>query len=33
MRYNTFRLVDEIAKIQPQVAQSVSNLQHDAIEA
>ena len=33
MRDNTLRVVDEITKIQPQVAQSVSNLQHDTIEA
>ena len=33
MRDNTLRVVDEITKVQPQVAQSVSNLQHDTIEA
>ena len=32
IRDNTLRVVDEIAKVQPQVAQSVSNLQHDTIE-
>jgi len=33
MRDNTLRVVDQFAKDQPQVAQSVSNLQHDTIEA
>lgn len=33
LRDNTLRVVDEIAKVQPQVTQSVSNLQIDAIEA
>lgn len=32
IRDNTLRVVDEMAKVQPQVAQSVSNLQHDTIE-
>ena len=32
IRDNTLRAVDEIAKVQPQIAQSVSNLQHDTIE-
>ena len=30
---NTLRVVDQFAKDQPQVVQSVSNLQHDTIEA
>lgn len=30
---NTLRVVDEFAKVQPQMVQSVSNLQHDTIEA
>ena len=32
IRDNTLRVVDEIAKVQPLVAQSVSNLQHETIE-
>lgn len=32
IRDNTLRTVDEIAKVQPQVAQSVSSLQQDTIE-
>lgn len=32
MRDNTLRVVDEIAKVQPQVVQSVSKLQQDTIE-
>jgi hypothetical protein len=32
IRDNTLRAVDEIAKVQPQMSQSVSNLQHDTIE-
>ena len=32
IRDNTLRVVDEMAKIQPQMAQSVSNIQHDTIE-
>lgn len=32
IRDNTLRAVDEIAKVQPQVAQSLSNLQHETIE-
>jgi hypothetical protein len=33
LRDNTLRIVDEIAKVQPQLVQSVSNLQIDAIES
>ena len=33
IRDNTLRVVDQFAKDQPQVVQSVSNLQHDTIEA
>jgi hypothetical protein len=33
LRDNTLRVVDEIAKVQPQVTQSISNFQIDAIEA
>jgi hypothetical protein len=33
VRDNTLRAVDEIAKVQPQIAQSVSNLQLETIEA
>ena len=33
LRDNTLRVVDEIAKVQPQVTQSVSNLQLETIEA
>ena len=33
LRDNALRVVDEIAKVQPQVAQSVSHLQLDTIEA
>ena len=32
IRDNTLRVVDEIAKVQPQLAQSVFNQQHEAIE-
>jgi ATP phosphoribosyltransferase len=32
LRDNTLRLVDEIAKVQPQFAQSISNLQLDNIQ-
>ncbi len=32
IRDNTLRAVDEIAKVQPQMSQSVSSLQHDTIE-
>jgi len=33
IRDSTLRVVDQFAKDQPQVVQSVSNLQHDTIEA
>ncbi|MEO9294598.1 MAG: hypothetical protein ABI347_03245 [Nitrososphaera sp.] len=33
IRDNTLRTVDEIAKVQPQIAQSASNLQLETIEA
>src|SRR5918994_6266149 len=32
MRDNTLRIVDEVAKVQPQFAQSISNLQLDNIQ-
>jgi ATP phosphoribosyltransferase len=32
VRENTLRLVDEVAKVQPQLAQSISNLQLDNIQ-
>jgi len=33
LRDNTLRIVDEVAKIQPQIAQTVSNLQLDYIQS
>src|SRR5918997_2686004 len=33
VRDNTLRIVDEVAKVQPQFAQSISNLQLDNIQA
>lgn len=33
IRDNTLRIIDEIARVQPQIAQSVSNLQLETIEA
>jgi prephenate dehydratase len=33
IRDNTLRIVDEVAKVQPQFAQAISNLQLDNIQA